>query len=132
DAAEDGGRGFAGNGLVRDGFDQHFVRGFGGAFFDAKFLRFLYKRSKQGILRRQRIHGQAQVKRRHFVFCGYHEAPFRKRANRLANWSRETRNSKIAMRRPKCTRLKTRRYNGSVEVMVWRETVRSRRAFRRE
>lgn len=79
DAPKDGSSGFAGDGLVGDGFDEDLVRRFGSAFFHAEFPRFFDQRGEKRVLRREGVHGAAQVEGRKFVFGGDHEAPIRKR-----------------------------------------------------
>src|SRR2546422_8777793 len=78
DAAVNRGGSFAGNGLIGDGFEEHFVRAFGAATVDAKLLAFPDQRSECWVLRRQRVHGGAQIKWRKFIFRGQPEAPMPK------------------------------------------------------
>src|SRR5229473_2746242 len=75
DAGKDGGGGFAGDGLVGDGFQEDFVGAFGAVGFDAKFLGFLNQRGKLRILRRERIHCQAQVEWRQTFFRRHEGLP---------------------------------------------------------
>src|SRR6266852_8842285 len=75
DAGKDGGGGFAGDGLVGDGFQEDFVGAFGAVGFDAKFLGFLNQRGKLRVLRRKRIHGQAQVEWRQTFFRRHEGLP---------------------------------------------------------
>ncbi len=85
DAAENRGGRFAGNGLVSNGFYQDFVRTLGGTLFDSELPGLFDQGPKERVLRRQGIHGEAQVKRRQVVFRDQCMAPSLKRATRLAS-----------------------------------------------
>ena len=64
---------------MRYGFDKDLIRAVGRALFDAEFLRFFNQRGKERVLHRQGVHGEAQIKRRKFVFRRHGEAPFWRR-----------------------------------------------------
>ena len=75
DAAEDSGGGFAGDGLMGDGFEKGFVRAIRPVGLDAELLGFFDQRGELRVSCRQGIHCEAQVEWRQAKFLGHGLAP---------------------------------------------------------
>ena len=71
DAGKDGGGGFAGDGLVGDGFEEDFVGATRAICLDTKFFGLFDQRGELRVFCCKSIHSETQVERRKTVFLGH-------------------------------------------------------------